>query len=208
MRTAGAFRINVGLPQHKTRYIFPHCSDDVQRLAETIRDPEIFIKVCSPPEPVQKLLPSHWMIERLGFMMTQLSSHALETTLSAEYTLERISTPPILIAQITDQSGLIAAQGRVALVGPFAVYDQIQTDEHHRRRGLGRVVMQALRQSASSHGVDRGLLVATPDGRALYATLDWQMHSLYTTAAVRGSDSSAAQLLGSLPNGQTNNSLK
>jgi hypothetical protein len=27
--------------------------------------------------------------------------------------------------------------------------------------------------------------VATPDGRALYATLGWQIHSLYTTAVIR-----------------------
>jgi hypothetical protein len=39
VRTAGAFRIDVGIPHHKTRYIFPQCSDDVRRLAETIHDP-------------------------------------------------------------------------------------------------------------------------------------------------------------------------
>jgi GNAT superfamily N-acetyltransferase len=193
VRTAGGFRIDVGLPQHKARYIFSHCCDDVRRLAEIIHDPEIFIKVCSPPEPVQKLLPSHWVIERLGFMMTQHSSHALEATLPAEYTVELTCTPPVLIAQITDPSGLIAAQGRVALVGLFAVYDQIQTHEHHRRRGLGRVVMHALQKSASSHGVDHGLLVATPDGRALYATLGWQMHSLYTTATINSSSNAISR---------------
>jgi hypothetical protein len=69
--TAGAFRIDGGLPQHKARYIFPQCSDDVRSLAQTIHDPDVFIKVCSPPEPVQNLLPPHWMIERLGFMMTK-----------------------------------------------------------------------------------------------------------------------------------------
>jgi GNAT superfamily N-acetyltransferase len=185
VRTAGAFRIEVGLPQHKARYIFSHCSDDVRRLAETIHDPDIFIKVCSPPEPVQDLLPSRWMIDRLGFMMTRYSSHHQEILLPAEYKLQMTCSPPILIAQITDSSGFIAAQGRVALVERFAVYDQIETHEQHRRRGLGRVVMHALRETAARRGVDQGVLVATPDGRALYATLGWQMHSLYTTAAIR-----------------------
>jgi GNAT superfamily N-acetyltransferase len=184
MRELGAFRIDVGLPQHKTRYVFPHCDDNVRRLAESIHDPEVFIKVCSSPEPVRELLPSHWRTDRLGFMMTQLPSQDLEATPPAAYTLKTTSTPPILIAQVSDSSGLIAAQGRVALVGYFAIYDQIETHEQHRRRGLGRVVMRALRRSASNHGVDRGLLVATPDGRALYSTLGWQMHSLYTTAMV------------------------
>lgn len=184
VRSAGAFRIDVGLPQHKARYVFPKCSDEVRSLAETIHDPEVFIKVCAPPEPVQSQLPPHWKIERLGFMMTLLSSQQQESSLPATYTLQVTSTPPVLIAQISDPSGLIAAQGRVALVGAFAVYDQIETHEQHRRRGLGRVIMNALRQSASDHGGDHGLLVATPDGRALYSTLGWQLHSLYTTAAI------------------------
>lgn len=194
VRSAGAFRIDVGLPQHKARYVFPQCSDDVRRLAETVHDPDVFIKVCAPPAPVQSQLPPHWMIERLGFMMTQLSSQGHESTLPAGYTLELSSTPPILIAQITDSSGLIAAQGRVALVGAFAVYDQIQTHEQHRRRGLGREVMNALRKTAADHGGDHGLLVATPDGRALYSSLGWQMHSLYTTAAIDSSSGRAVRI--------------
>lgn len=185
VRTAGAFRIDVGLPQHKTRYIFPHCGDDVRRLAETLDDPDVFIKVCALPEPVQNLLPSHWTIEGLGFMMTQRSTRGQEASLAATYTLGLTATPPILIAQVIDSNGLVAAKGRVALVGPFAIYDQIETHEHHRRRGLGRFVMHALRQSASNHGVDYGVLVATADGRELYTALGWQMHSLFSTAVVR-----------------------
>jgi GNAT superfamily N-acetyltransferase len=175
-------------------YVFPKCGDEVRGLADTIHDPEIFIKVCAPPAPVQSQLPPHWMIERLGFMMTQLSSAEHGSTLLAGYTLEVSSTPPILIAQVTDSSGLIAAQGRVALVGAFAVYDQIQTHEQHRRRGLGRVVMNALRKTAADHGVDHGLLVATPDGRALYSSLGWQMHSLYTTAAIDSASGRAVRI--------------
>jgi hypothetical protein len=182
--TAGAFRIDVGLPQPKARHIFPKCSADVRCLAETIHDPDVFIKVCAPPEPVQSLLPSHWVFATLGFMMTQRSPRDQETTLPAAYTLRLTSTPPILIAQVIDSNGLVAAKGRVALVGPFAIYDQIETGEHLRRRGLGSLVMHALRQSARDHGVDHGVLVATADGRELYTVLGWQMHSLFTTAAI------------------------
>jgi GNAT superfamily N-acetyltransferase len=182
--TAGAFRIDVGLPQHKARYISPQRSPLMRFLAETIHDPDVFIKVCAAPEAVKELLPSHCTIERIGFMMTQLSCHALDVTPAAGYSLEVTSTPSILIAQITDSSGLIAAKGRVALVGAFAIYDQIETHEAHRRRGLGRVVMSALRKSALHHGADHGLLVATADGRELYTALGWQTHSLFTTASV------------------------
>jgi GNAT superfamily N-acetyltransferase len=68
--------------------------------------------------------------------------------------------------------------------------NQIETHEAHRRRGLGSLIMHALRENAASHGVHHGVLVATADGRALYTTLGWQLHSLFTTAIVR-SDSSA-----------------
>jgi GNAT superfamily N-acetyltransferase len=77
------------------------------------------------------------------------------------------------------------AQGRVALVGRFAIHDQIETHEARRRRGLGSLVMHSLRENAARQGADHGVLVATADGHALYATLGWQMHSLYTTATVR-----------------------
>jgi GNAT superfamily N-acetyltransferase len=191
VRTAGTFRIEVGLPLQKARYVFAQCSDDVRRLAAATHDPDIFIKVCSPLEPVQRLLPSHWMIERLGFMMTQPPSRASAIAPPATYNLTVSSTPPILTAHITASSGLIAAHGRVALVDAFAIYDQIQTHEQHRRRGLGRVVMHALRQSSAREGGDHGVLVATSDGRALYSTLDWKMHSLYTTAAIGRDDASS-----------------
>jgi len=186
VRAGGALRIEVGLPQHRARYIFAACSDDVRRLADTIHDPWVFIKVCATPESVKKQLPSHWTTESLGFMMTQLPAQtAAKPALADGYRIEVQKKPPLLIAQVTDPTGLVAAKGRVALVDQFAVYDQIETHEHHRRRGLGRVVMHALRETSLSHGVDHGLLVATPDGRALYTTLGWQMHSLYTTAHIR-----------------------
>lgn len=184
VRTDGAFRIEVGLPQHKARYVFPQCSDDVRRVAETIHDSEVFIKVCAPPEPVQELLPPRWKTAKLGFMMTQSPSDSGERLIPCGYTLTVTSTVPVLIAQVIDSSGFIAASGRVAPVESFAIYDQIQTHDDHRRRGLGSVVMNALRKAALNHGADQGLLVATPDGRALYSSLGWQMHSLYTTAVV------------------------
>lgn len=117
-------------------------------------------------------------------MMTQPPGNAAAPPLPEGYRGESLITPPILCAQFTVSSGLIAAKGRVALVGPFAIYDQIETHEAHRRRGLGRLVMHALRENAACQGVDHGVLVATADGRALYTTLGWQLHSLYTTAVV------------------------
>jgi GNAT superfamily N-acetyltransferase len=157
----------------------------LRQLADTIHDPFVFIKVCASPESVQQQLPSHWATERLGFMMTQPPAQMSEKPALVDgYLVEVQMSPPVLTVQVTHSSGLVAAKGRAALVNQFAVYDQIETHEAHRRRGLGRVVMHALRETAANHGVDHGLLVATPDGRALYTTLGWQLHSLYTTAHI------------------------
>jgi GNAT superfamily N-acetyltransferase len=70
----------------------------------------------------------------------------------------------------------------VFLVGETAVFDRIETDLAHRRRGLGRTIMSELARLAFQDGASRGALVATPDGRALYSAMGWQLHSLYTTA--------------------------
>ena len=42
--------------------------------------------------------------------------------------------------------------------------------------------MSELGKLALQTGASMGTLVATPDGRALYSAMGWQLHSLYTTA--------------------------
>ncbi|MFD9068413.1 GNAT family N-acetyltransferase [Kitasatospora purpeofusca] len=55
--------------------------------------------------------------------------------------------------------------------------DQIETAPAHRRRGLGSVVMRALEDAGHRHGAATGLLVATPEGKALYSTLGWTLRA-------------------------------
>lgn len=69
--------------------------------------------------------------------------------------------------------GQLAARGQVAVRGRDAVADRIETEEAFRRRGLGRRVMTALTAWATAHGADRGLLLASEQGRALYRSLGW-----------------------------------
>jgi hypothetical protein len=44
--------------------------------------------------------------------------------------------------------------------------------------------MKRLEMLSREKGIQRAALVATPDGRALYEPLGWQVHCLYTTAAI------------------------
>src|SRR3546814_18804935 len=70
-----------------------------------------------------------------------------------------------------DPAGNEATIGRVVVVDGFAIYDRIETRPEHRGRGLARAVMMKLEAIGREKGAVRGVLVATPDGRALYEGL-------------------------------------
>ena len=187
VRDSGALRIDVGWPEQKARYVFWRCSDDVRRLAERIHEPWMLIKVCAPAERVQPLLPPGWVIQNPGFMMTHVISTADPAPqLPNGYGVELTSGPPVWIVHIKGADGEVAASGRLALVDGLAVFDRIRTHENHRRQGLGRAVMRRLGNVAVSRDTTKAALVATAEGRMLYRTLGWQLHSLYTTALIPG----------------------
>lgn len=67
-----------------------------------------------------------------------------------------------------------AATGRAAITSAGAcVLDRVETDDAHRRRGLGGAVVHALVDEARRRGATRGLLVASTDGAGLYESLGW-----------------------------------
>lgn len=69
----------------------------------------------------------------------------------------------------------VAARGRVAVVGSYAILDRIFTSPDFRRQGLGTFVTRALIAIALEQDVEEGLLVATEDGRELYEYLGWTL---------------------------------
>jgi len=190
VRDSGALRVDVGWPEQKQRYVFDHLSVDVGRLAERIHEPWILIKVCAPWEAVQPILPPGWVIPAPGFMMSHTLQVSSEPVLPIGYAFDLDSRPPLTVATIKSADGTIAASGRLGLVsgavGRLAVFDRIRTHDDHRRRGLARALMTRLGNIALANGVTRAALVATPEGRLLYSTLGWRLHSLYTTALIPG----------------------
>jgi ribosomal protein S18 acetylase RimI-like enzyme len=107
-------------------------------------------------------------------------------TTAPPYQLETIQHGSIIEALVRADDGIVAARGKAALTGDSAVFDQIETDPQHRRRGLGRTVMGALSTAAQYAGATTGVLVATEDGRALYSALGWTLDSPMTSAVSRG----------------------
>ena len=188
---SGALRVDVGWPEQKQRYVFDSLRDEVRHLADRIDEPWILIKVCAAWESVQPMLPSRWIIQSPGFMMTrELPRHPDDPLLPEGYCLELESRPPLTIACVKTMGGEIAAGARLGLVngpaGDLAVFGLIRTHEDHRRRGLARALMAALAGIAVRSGFTRAALVATPEGRLLYSALGWRLHSLYTTALIPG----------------------
>lgn len=79
----------------------------------------------------------------------------------------------------------LAAWGTVAVVGESAVFDQLQTAPDFRRRGFGRMVVDALAARALDHPVRQGLLLASPAGQQLYTKLGWHRACPVTVLAPR-----------------------
>lgn len=181
------FRVDVGWPQQKRRYVFPRLCEAFHTLAGQITDPWVFLKVCAAPELVAGLLPAGWVLQPLRYMMIctgpMLRSHK---TLPGGYRIGITEEEGITVVRIDTAAGEIAAIGRVVVVNGYAIYDRIETHPGHRRRGLAAAVMQTLERIVLEQGISRGILVATAEGKALYHTLGWQLHSLYTTAVIPG----------------------
>jgi len=180
------YRVDVGWPEQKTRYVFPALSERLLQLAHSITEPWVFLKACVPPEAMNSVLPDRWSIQPQGYLMTCSGPMAAlgNTVLSPAYRPDFREQAPVGIARIWTEDGTEAAIGRMVLSGPFIIYDRIEVHPGHRRRGLGSYLMKALEQAGNAQGRRSGILVATQEGRALYESLGWKLHSLYTTAVI------------------------
>jgi GNAT superfamily N-acetyltransferase len=189
VRDSGSYRVDVGWPDQKARYVFPELTKDIQHLANTISEPWVFLKVCASPAMVSQLLPPHWEIQKLGFMMTCTTPMInTKAPLQDGYVLDLTVNITVPMARVLTTTGEVVASGRIAFVDDFVIYDKIETHPDHRRRGLGSVILTALESIGAARGYTKGVLVATEAGKALYESLGWQLYSLYTTAVIPAPD--------------------
>ncbi|MCJ9429159.1 GNAT family N-acetyltransferase [Kordiimonas marina] len=184
----GGLRVDVGLPEQRVRYVFTELGPAIPALAATIHEPYMFLKACASPEAMRAILPPPWSVQPPGYLMTcdgpMTGVMAEVGGLPAGYRLEVNTGAKASSVRVVAEDGSLAASGWVVPVDEFAIYDRIETDPAHRRRGLGRAVMKALEGLAREAGATRGLLVATDDGRALYETVGWSLHTLFCTAEI------------------------
>jgi GNAT superfamily N-acetyltransferase len=193
---ADGFRIEVGLPRHAARYVFRHPSPALRELGATLTRPWVFLKAAADSDALRALLPTRWQLQPEGTMMTCGEAPFAGTgAVAPGYALhvqDDGARTRRAHVEVRAPDGSPAAAGHLALEHHFAVYDRIVTEPAHQRRGLGGAVMHALQALARRHGRHAGVLVATPPGRALYASLGWRVHAPWATAVIPGPEAAGA----------------
>ena len=184
----GGLRVDVGLPLQRARYVLPRFEPaPLHRLAVSLSLPWTFLKVCAQPDSVAAILPDDWTVQAPVFMMTtSMTRQRGMIEPPGGYGAHVWQEGAMIVAELRDEGGEIAARGRMALTATHGVFDQIVTDERHRRRGLGSIVMNILGQEAVARGIEAAVLVATEDGRALYTALGWALHSPVASCVMPG----------------------
>jgi GNAT superfamily N-acetyltransferase len=178
----GGWRIEVGAEDQLRRYVFAGAGEALVRRAAAITEAHVFLKVCADETTVRALLPERWTLRPPGFLMTLDGAMGGDPSPDDGYRFGIAPEGDVIFCTVRDSSGAEAARGRAVIVDDHVIYDRIAVEPEHRRRGLGGRVMRAL--EAATGGLGKGVLVATADGRALYRTLGWRLHSPYTTAVI------------------------
>ena len=179
---AGGYRVDTRSEAEWQRWVFPAVGEDLIRLASRIHEPGRFIKVCATISQLRSSLPDRWQLHAPGYFMSA-AEPARQRALPPGYELEISRSGDVTAARVVSPAGEVAASGFAAETSGAFVYDRIATDAGHRRMGLASVVMAALR-STMRDANSRELLVATPEGQALYRTLGWRTLSPYSTASI------------------------
>lgn len=178
----GGLRVDTNSAEEVCRWIFPQIVPELVDLAAEVSRPGYLLKVCSSPGDLRAALPERWQVESTGYFMTATGRWE-SSVVSAAYRLEVEQVAAVTRVQIRALDGELAASGFAAETAEAFVFDRIVTAPGHRRKGLGRAMMTALRGMRRNSNVP-GLLVATKDGWTLYRTLGWKTLSAYSTASL------------------------
>lgn len=179
------FKVEVGDTKQKERYVFPELNEDFTELSNTINEPWIFLKTFAYSEEIKSRVSEKWTFQPQGYFMVCSKPMVFPNhNLNTEYRLEFDFYNSTFVVRILTQNNEEVAIGRVVLVDDIAVYDRIITESNHRRKGLATIIIKELEKIAHSKGITKSILVATEDGKQLYESLGWEVHSLYTSIVI------------------------
>jgi GNAT superfamily N-acetyltransferase len=179
----GGFRVDTHSDKETRRWVFPQPCDGLYDIAREITEPRHYLKLCDTPETLRNALPARWDIHPENYFMTMTSAASEPGALPAGYRIELHQEGAVAQVKVIAPDGDLAASGCAAETADVFVYDRIETATHHRRKGLGMVVMSALASARKSRTVQQ-LLVATEEGRRLYARLGWAVIGSFATAVI------------------------
>jgi GNAT superfamily N-acetyltransferase len=184
VRDGASWRIDVGEPDQIARHVFPRADEAVREAGARIDQPFVLLKVCADPGSVAPLLGPRWSVNRTGWMMTRDGAMGAPGPLAEGCRLVVERDQGVAFARLMADDGEEAARGRMVVVNGRIIFDRIATAPGHRRRGLATWLLRRLEVDGREQGGRDGVLVATDEGRALYATLGWTVHAAYTTAVI------------------------
>lgn len=183
------FKVIVGYENQKERYVFPELNEDFFQLADSIDEPWVYLKVCTPPDQFMEKIPERWKLQPQGYMMTCFHPMNFpEVTLADGYQVEYGQYNSTFMVKIVAENGEQASIGYVALIDDLAVYDRIVTEKNHQRKRLASFLLKELEKIAVSKGFTKNFLVATEEGKLLYENLGWSVYSLHTSVVIPGQD--------------------
>ena len=180
----GGFRIDTASEKEICRWVFVSAGPGIHELVRSIHEPRRLVKLFDTAAELRSIVPPEWAIDGGNWLMGLEGDVPAVEPLPSGYRLEQTANGPVTSVEIRCETGGLAATGFAAETAEAFVYDRIETDAAHRRRGLARAVMAALGATRRSKAA-RQLLVATAEGERLYSALGWRKLSPYSTAYVR-----------------------
>lgn len=148
---------------------------EIRELAASLSQPLACLKFAGDHDAWRPFFGPQWVDNPVGWFMTTTLQQRPTARLAGD-ALDVAVQGNLVTAQVRLAGGVIAS-GRAGLAGAWCVPDRVWTSERHRRKGLGRAVMQALLDAAMEAGSDRAVLDASVAGRALYSALGWSVCS-------------------------------
>jgi len=179
----GGFRVDTHSEKEVKRWVFPQLCDGLRAIAHDITAPRHYLKLCGSDEELRSALPARWEVQPANYFMIAAVATLGTKPLPNGYRMELHQAGPVTRACIIAPDGDLAASGCAAETADVFIYDRIETAQDHRRKGLGAAVMTALGAARKSLASPQ-LLVATGDGRNLYANLGWSVLAPFAAATI------------------------
>ena len=179
----GGFRVDTDSEKEVKRWVFPQQCDGLRAIAHDVAAPRHYLKLCGTNEELRSALPARWEVQPENYFMMAAVTLIDTKPLPNGYKMELRQTGPVTQARVLALDGALAASGCAAESADVFIYDRIETAQDHRRKGLGIAVMIALGTARKSLASPQ-LLVATEDGRNLYASLGWTVLAPFATATI------------------------